>query len=79
MGDSFQKAFCAVIALATSCIAVELIPVSRQAAYWNRCLDNTITWANESKKLSNWDQKAKESLAVGVCNGAVYESKLKTN
>tara|TARA_B100000029_G_scaffold415509_1_gene419337 strand:- start:502 stop:741 length:240 start_codon:yes stop_codon:yes gene_type:complete len=79
MGDSFQKAFCAVIALGTSCIAVELIPVSRQAAYWNRCLDNTITWANESKELSNWDQKAKEALAVGVCNGAVYESKLKTN
>ena len=79
MGDSFQKAFCAVIALSTSCIAVELIPVSRQAAYWNRCLDNTITWANDSKELSNWDQKAKEALAVGVCNGAVYESKLKTN
>ena len=78
MGDSLQKAFFGVIALGVSCIAIELIPVSRQAAYWNRCLDNTVAWANESSKLSAWDQKAKESLAVGVCNGAVYEPKLKT-
>ena len=79
MGDSFQKAFFGVIALGVSCIAIELIPVSRQAAYWNRCLDNTVAWANVSSELRKWDHKAKESLAVGVCNGAVYETKLKTN
>ena len=79
MGDSLQKAFFGVIALGVSCIAIELIPVSRQAAYWNRCLKNTIEWANESSKLSKWDQKAKESLAVGVCNSGVYEPKLKTH
>ena len=79
MGESLQKAFFGVIALGISCIAIELIPVSRQAAYWNRCLDNTISWANESSALSKWDKKAKDSLAVGVCNGAVYEPVLKTN
>ena len=79
MGDSLQKAFFGIIALGVSCIAIELIPVSRQSAYWSRCLDNTIAWANESAELKNWDQKAKESLAVGVCNGAVFEPKLNTN
>ena len=79
MGDSLQKTFFGVIALGVSCIAIELIPVSRHAAYWNRCMDNTVSWANESSELSKWDQKAIESLAVGVCNGAVYEPKLKTN
>ena len=79
MGDSLQKAFFGIIALGVSCIAIELIPVSRQAAYWNRCLENTIEWDNESSELSKWDQKAKESLAIGVCNGAVYETKLKNN
>ena len=79
MGDSLQKAFFSVFTLGVSCIAIELIPVSRQADYWNRCLDNTVAWANESSELSKWDQKAKESLGVGVCNGAVYEPKLKTN
>ena len=79
MADSLQKAFLGVIALGVSCIAIELFPVFRQASYWNRCLDNTVTWANESSKLSKWDQKAKESLATGICNGAVYEPKLKNN
>ena len=78
MGDSLQKAFFGVIALASTCIAIELVPVSRQAAYWNRCLDATVGWIGEKKDLSTWSKAAKESLAVGVCNGAVYESKLKT-
>ena len=77
MGESLQKAFFGVIALGVSCIAIELIPVSRQAAYWNRCLDNTVKWINQKGDLKGWDQKAKESLAVGVCNGAVCEPKLK--
>ena len=61
-------------------IAMELIPISRQSAYWNRCFDSTVAWINESKDsdLKRWSKKAKESLAVGVCNGAVYEPKLKT-
>ena len=78
MKDSLQKAFVGVIALGVSCIAIELIPMSRQAAYWNQCLDNTINWIDEASDLQSWDQKAKESLAVGVCNGAVYEPKLKS-
>ena len=79
MGDSLQKVFSSVITLGVSCIAIELIPVSRQSAYWNRCLDSTVGWVNEAPDLMGWNKKAKESLAVGVCNGAVYESKLKTN
>jgi len=57
-------------------IVVSLIPVSRKAAYWNRCLDNTVRWINEKEKdLKGWNKEAKESLAVAVCNGAVYEPK----
>ena len=79
MGESLQKAFFGVIALGVSCIAIELIPVSRQAAYWNRCLDNTMKFLEKDvRKLDGWDKKAKESLAVGLCNGAVYEPKLKS-
>ncbi len=79
MGESLQKAFFGVIALGVSCIAIELIPVSRQASYWNRCLDNTVKFIEtDVRQLKGWDKKAKESLAVGLCNGAVYEPKLKT-
>ena len=60
-------------------IAFSLIPVSRKAASWNRCFDNTLKWIDEKGNLiKGWDKDAKESLAVGVCNGAVYEPKLKS-
>ena len=61
-------------------IAVSLIPVSRKAAYWNRCLDKTVRWINDNETdLKGWDKESIESLAVAVCNGAVYEPKLKNN
>ena len=78
MGKSLQKAFLGLIALGVSCIAIELVPVSRRAAYWNRCLDLTVGWISEKEELKTLSSKAKESLAVGICNGAVYEPKLKT-
>ena len=79
MGESIKKAFLGVMALGVSCIAIELIPVSRQAAYWNRCLDNTVKFLEtDVRQLKGWDKKAKESLAVGLCNGAVYEPTFKT-
>ena len=57
-------------------IVISLIPISRKATYWNRCLDKNLRWINENEKdLKDWDKKAKESLAVAVCNGAVYEPK----
>ena len=78
MSSSLQKAFFGVIALGVTCIAIELIPISRQASYWNHCLDSTIDWIDDVPDLKEWEKNAKESLAVGVCNGAVYEPKLKT-
>ena len=60
-------------------IFISLIPVSVKEFYWNRCFQQTISWINEKEKdLSGWDKTAKQSLAVGVCNGAVYEPTLKT-
>ena len=57
-------------------IAISLIPVSRKAAYWNRCLDKTVRWFNEKENvLKDLDNASKESIAVAVCNGAVYEPK----
>ena len=78
MGESLQKAFFGVMALGVSCIAIELIPVSRQAAYWNRCLDISVKWLEKVPELNEWDKQGKESLAVAMCNGAVHEPKLKT-
>tara|TARA_B100000700_G_scaffold286396_1_gene341231 strand:+ start:916 stop:1143 length:228 start_codon:yes stop_codon:yes gene_type:complete len=65
MGESLHKAFLGVIALRVSCIAIELVPVSRQAAYWNRCLDNTIQWINEASFFNGWSKKLRIRLLWG--------------
>ena len=78
METSLEKALKTIATLALCVIAIELIPVSRQSAYWNRCLDATVGWINQKPDLNTWSKEAKESLATGVCNGAVYEPTLKT-
>ena len=58
-------------------IAFSLIPVSRKSLYWNRCLNKTVLWFNEKENdFKGWDKASKESIAVAVCNGAVYEPKV---
>ena len=60
-------------------IFISLIPISEKAFYWNRCFKKTFQWIdNYEMELKNWDKASKESIAVAVCNGAVYEPELKT-
>ena len=55
-------------------ISINLEPIKRQSQKWNKCFDNTESWINKKENdLAGWDEAAKESLIVAVCNGAVYE------
>ena len=59
-------------------IFISLIPVSKKAFYWNQCLKKTFQWIDKNEmELKSWDKASKESIAVAVCNGAVYEPKFK--
>tara|TARA_Y100001970_G_C14259267_1_gene878355 strand:+ start:4799 stop:5038 length:240 start_codon:yes stop_codon:yes gene_type:complete len=75
--SSLFKTLISLSTLALCVIAVQLIPVSRQAKVWNSCLNNMKIILNESLDLIGWDLSDKETLAVGICNGAVHEPKLK--
>ena len=60
-------------------IFISLIPVSRKAFYWNKCFEKTFKWIDKYEmELRNWDKASKENISVAICNGAVYEPKLKT-
>ena len=60
-------------------IFISLIPISKKAFYWNQCLKKTFQWIDKYEmELKSWDKASKESIAVAVCNGAVYEPELKT-
>jgi|TARA_Y100000287_G_C14082484_1_gene286285 hypothetical protein len=59
-------------------IFISLIPVTKKAFYWNQCFKKTYQWIDKNEmELKNWDKESKQSIAVAVCNGAVYEPKLK--
>ena len=58
-------------------IFISLIPVSKKAFYWNKCFQKTFQWIDKNEmELNNWSRASKESIAVAVCNGAVYEPEL---
>ena len=60
-------------------IFMSLIPVSKKAFYWNQCFKKTYQWIDKKDiGLKNWNKSSKESIAVAVCNGAVYEPKTKS-
>ena len=60
-------------------IFISLIPIAKKAFYWNQCFKKPTEWIDKKEKeLKNWDKASKESIAVAVCNGAVYEPELKT-
>jgi len=60
-------------------IFISLIPISKKAFYWNQCFKKTFQWIDKyDTELKKWDKASKESIAVAVCNGAVYEPELKT-
>ena len=55
-------------------ISIDLVPAKRHSQTWNKCFRNTSLWINKKdKNLTGLDKATKESLAVAVCNGAVYE------
>ena len=59
-------------------IFISLLPVSKKAFNWNQCFKKTLIWIDKYEmELKNWDKASKESIAVAVCNGAVYEPKFK--
>ena len=59
-------------------ISIDLGPTKSQSQKWNKCFRNITRLINEKEKdLVLRDKAAKESVAVAVCNGAVYEPKPK--
>ena len=70
-----------VLASTTSLVLIfiSLLPISMKSLYWNQCLKKTYQWLDKFEDgLKDWDKASKESIAVAVCNGAVYEPELKT-
>ena len=79
MIDVPPKFFLGLIAVCFTTVSIQLIPLSKQASSWNRCLKKTSESLSKVKAFQQIDDQSKEVLSVMICNGAVFEPKLKTN
>ena len=74
-----HKILLGLIAVSCTTVSVQLIPLSRQASIWNRCLIKTSSSLGQVKAVQKMDDQSREVLSVMICNGAVFEPKFKTN
>ena len=79
MIDVSPKFLLGLIVVSFSTISIQLIPLSKQASSWNRCLKKTSESLSQVKAVQNIDDLSMEVLSVMICNGAVFEPKVRTN
>ena len=79
MIDVPHKIFLGLIFVCLTTVSIQLIPLSKKASSWNRCLAKTSLSLVQLKAFRQIDDQSKEVLSVMICNGAVFEPKLKTN
>ena len=79
MIDVPPRFFLGIIAVCFTTVSIQLIPLSKQASSWNRCLKKTSESLSKVKAFKQIDEQSKEVLSVMICNGAVFEPKFKSN
>ena len=79
MKDVPPKILLGLISLLLTTVSIQLIPLSKRASTWNRCLKKTYSSLSQVKAVQKIDDQSKEVLSVMICNGAVFEPKFKSN
>ena len=79
MKNLLPNLFFGVIAISVASVSIQLFPLSKQASSWNRCLSKTSETLKQVRAVQLMDDKGKEVLSVMICNGAVFEPKVKGN
>ena len=79
MNNSIFKIYLGLLSVGFTTISILLFPISRQASSWNRCLRKTSETLSQVKAFEKMNDESREVLSVMICNGAVFEPKLKTN
>ena len=79
MGSSIEKIFLGIISVVVTCLSIELLPVYKKASSWNSCIKKTTETLKQVNAVQLMDDEGKEVIAVMICNGAVFEPKIKAS
>ena len=73
------RIYLGLLSVGITTISILLFPISRQASSWNRCLRKTSETLSQVKAVEKMNDESREVLSVMICNGAVFEPKIKAN
>tara|TARA_Y100001968_G_scaffold267265_1_gene257136 strand:- start:609 stop:854 length:246 start_codon:yes stop_codon:yes gene_type:complete len=73
------KIYLGLLTVGFTTLLIQLVPISKQASSWNRCLRKTSETLSQVKAVKKMNDESKEVLSVMICNGAVFEPKVKSN
>ena len=79
MNNFIFKIYLGLLSLGFTTISILLVPISRHASSWNRCLRKTSETLSQVKAVEKMNDESRELLSVMICNGAVFEPKFKSN
>ena len=79
MIDVTPKLYLGLIFFCLTTVSIQLIPLSKQASSWNRCLKKTSSSLSQIKAFKQIDDQSMEVLSVMICNGAVFGPNFKAN
>tara|TARA_Y100001968_G_C19215592_1_gene647015 strand:- start:530 stop:775 length:246 start_codon:yes stop_codon:yes gene_type:complete len=79
MNHIIFKIYLGLLAVGFTTLSIQLFPISKQASSWNRCLIKTSETLSQVNAVKKMNDESKDVLSVMICNGAVFETKFKTN
>ena len=79
MIDVPPKFFLGLIVVSFTTVSIQLIPLSKKASSWNRCLRKTSETLSQVKAVEKMNDESREVISVMICNRAVFETKFKSN
>ena len=79
MKEFSSKFSLGLVAIGFTTLFIQLVPISKQAFIWNRCLRKTSETLSQVKAVKKMNEESKEVLSVMISNGAVFEPNFKSN
>ena len=79
MSNSCLGIYFGLIAVGFTTLSIQLFPISKHASSLNRCIRKTSETLSLVKAVEKMNDESKEVLSVMICNGAVFEPKIKAN
>jgi len=74
-----SKFYLGLLVFGFTTLSIQLLPISKQALKWNRCLKKTSETLSQVNAVKKMNDESREVLSVMICNGAVFEPKFRTN